>query len=260
MRELTLVLAALLLVALPVTARQDAEETDILDRISVETPQGWRGVNSLQLDTYLPNRPNTAIPTLGIKRGIPAYYCFLHLENAEIIPTMAIFLHQNTSISFGESAQTHIANALEETYSKQAGTPFRAFRIEESSIGGYRAYKVIGVYKWRTNNIKLEQYLIPMGGDLFELSYTNLEMDFSSHYQEFAEFAARMDLGFAPFYFDWLGDFGSGLLTILLVAAVIAGIYYLYSIRPGGGEGSLLPRMFTGGGDGRGKSNPFMKK
>lgn len=257
-KELSIMLLLLASFSMTVTGQAETEMPDIRDFTSFQLPEGWQGVDTARLDAFLRQRPNTTVPALGVRRDVPGFFCMLFQENAEVIPSISLTMHDVEGLSFSSEGEEYVRDNLERIYTRETDAPFRAFEIEQTEVNGYRAYRVVGVYIWRTNNIKIDQYLIPGSGRLYVVTYTNLERSFGQFSQDYQQFLDSLEIAAVPLYLGWLSTLGDSLLVILVVGLLLFGIYYLYTIRPGGGSPF---RMFKTPGDKESPGrNPFVKK
>jgi len=248
-RTATVLIVLLLIFLQTGTARVEAETQSISEFVTWSVPQDWQAVLDTELNEYLANRQNTMIPALGIKGNTTGLFLFTYFDKAEVIPVISVTMHPGRTLKFGEQGVAWVRNNLERLYSEASGVRFRAFLIEEGRIGGQRAFKIIGVYRWRTNTVKVEQYLVPGAGRLFAVTYTNLENKFPQFYPAFEEFIGSLTISSTSLQFDWLDSLMNAAVTIIFVVFVLGGTYFVYSIRPG-----------KGGGDEVSNSNPFMRK
>lgn len=206
--------------------------TDSSGFISLAVPPAWQAWPTEQAGTAIYNLPNSNLFTPGLDLERPGLVAFKPRGVKELLPTVQVARIDLGMLAVSEETRQQLERTLEKRYSAEMGTRFRLFSVTQERIGGVRAFRVSGVYTWRTNNIRMVQYLIPGNYNLYAATYVAQEREFQRHLPEAEQILASLTIGDPPVDVVWFGDLLRWIVLVLAAGAVIWGIAFANSLRP----------------------------
>lgn len=230
--------------------------------ISIVPLATWNAASSDLANELIDSRPNTFSRVIGPQRDRQGVLLLKVDEPADLIPNLQLSVYAKGGLPLDDASMEVLERELESIYARSTGGPFRMFVLERSEVAGLAAFRLTGVYRWRTNNIKILQYLVPGAGHLYAITYTANEREFNRHLPAVEQMLSTIHIADPPLFTGWLWDALRWVLLLVLVAAILWGILYANSIKPGG-QGprftlfGFLRRAVTGSEQ---SANPFMRK
>lgn len=249
----------MLIVSTGSAAAQEDIIKDVDSGISIRIPEGWEATNGSEAASYVLNMPNPNLVPMGANLRKDGILLLKINEMQDLVPNVQFAVHEGSGLKIDPENIEFIEQEIERIYSERSGSRFRLFLIEERWINGLRAILIEGVYVWRTNNIKIKQYLIPGSNKFYSLTYTCKEMEFAKHFAEVEEVIKTASIPDRPLELDWLWNFLKFVVLVGAVAAILWGMFFANSITPNSRKTGFSVFRFLKS-DASSKENPFMKK
>ncbi len=229
---LTAVIVCLLL-HLGVVPGLAEQASDPRELISFDPPAGWTPVSPGKLRETIRALNNPGLKLIGADPG-GAVLFFAKITGAgDIIPHLQVRIHDIRGLGLSETDLLEMEKDLEKRYSERMGSRFKLLTLRRTELGGLRAARITGIYRWRTVNIKVLQCLLPGTDHLYEITYTAKEREFSRHLNEVEESLATVQIADPPLILDWLWN-GINTLILLLLMGIILWLFLLMvGNRPG---------------------------
>jgi hypothetical protein len=173
-----------LLVAQGLTSGQEEIFRDQESGVSLVVPENWKVTSGSEAADYILNMPNPNLVPMGANLRKGGIILMKTEGMQDLVPNVQLAVHEGGGLKINLENLEFIEKEIERIYSKTTGTRFRLFVAEEYWINGLRSILIEGVYVWRTNNIRIRQFLIPGANKFYSLTYSCKEMEFASHRAE----------------------------------------------------------------------------
>jgi hypothetical protein len=247
--RMLVVVSTLSLWAVPASAQEQVSDSSGF--VSIRIPASWQAWPTEEAGAAIYALPNNNLFTPGLDLSRPGLVAVKPRGVKDLLPTIQIARLDIGYLGIDGETRSQLERTLEKRYSEAMGTRFRLFTVAEETVNGVRAFRVTGVYAWRTNNIRMVQYLIPGAYHLYAATYVAQEREFQRHLSEAEQILASISIGDAPVDLGWVGGLLRWLALVLGAGAVIWGIAFANSLRPES-RGPAAPRgsKFTRDGGG----------
>lgn len=220
--------------------------------ISMEAPEGWISVPVGAVRSTVGDLPNSNLFLLGFKSSESGLFFMKQSGAVDIIPHLQISVYDVRGLALNDDVVRALESDLPARYSAEMGETFKLLVLEKVTIAGLRAARLTGIYRWRTVNIKVLQYLIPGSDHLYEITYTALERTFSRNVIEVEEALDSIQISDPPLLLDWLWDLLRWGILLGIVVVIIGAIFFATGSQPGRLTSRFSDRSTAG--------NPFLKK
>lgn len=252
-RKLLVVASVVCLLLMLSSLSQAQRIRDPRDLISFEIPVGWSELPAGQIQESFQDLPNPEFRLIGVDQQRTAALLINTSNAADIIPHVRIAVHEIGGLDISEESLQGFEDNLEDSYSQRMGSRFKLLTLKPASFNGLWGVRITGIYRWRTVNIKILQVLLPGSGHLYEITYTAKEREFSSRLDEVEEAIGTVQIVDPPIMLEWLRDWTSGLVLVLMLGVVLGLMLYIVGNRLG------RPRLSPSPGGGS-ATNPFLRK
>jgi hypothetical protein len=238
-RLLAACIAILLLTALPAAAERVSDRDNL---ISIEAPSGWRSIPPEDAVNSLRRLAKGELRIVGVDRDRTRVLLINSDKAHDIVPHISISIADRGGLSISDTDLGRLSRLVESVYSEAMGTRFRLLMLEKAELGGLQSVRLTGIYRWRTVNIKILQYLIPGGGRLYAVTFTAKEREFNGLLSEAESAMNTVRISDPLLLLDWLWS----AVRWLILLSLIGGIIWLTMIAAGstgGGEGTSVSRF-----------------
>ncbi len=215
------------------TPAQAERISDPGELVSFVRPVGWTQVSPGDIRAAINSLNNPELTLIGIDSEKAALLLTRLSDARDIIPHIQVAVHPVAGLGLSEADLEALESTLEEEYSNRMGSRFKLLTMRRVELGGLRAAKITGIYRWRTVNIKILQVLVPGTERLYEITYTAKERDFSRFLEEVEESLGTVQIVDPPLVLDWLWDWAGKLALLFLLALIFLLIINLVFARSG---------------------------
>ena len=241
---------ALCLLALAPSAAPAVQSAGSAVEVSITAPDGWISAKPEDAAQLLRDLSHNELRVIGIDGERTVLLAMNIAQAKDIVPVISIAVADVGGLDVGESDLEKIEREIEERYSDRLGTPFKLLMIENSSLGGLLCARLTGIYRWRTVNIKILQYLVPGEDRLYAVTYAAKEREFRDHLESAEGAMNTLMIGDAPLRLGWLWETLRWVGLLAIVLAIVWLTIIAASNRPQRGGESGLPS----------ESNPFLRR
>ena len=226
--------------------------------VSLAVPENWQVTSGVEAAGFILRMPNPNLVPMGAKLRKSGVLLIKTEKMQNLIPNVQLAVHEGGGLKINEENLKFVNKEIERIYSRSTGTRFRLFLAEEYWINGMKAILVEGVYVWRTNNIRIRQYLIPGANNFYSLTYACKEMDFANHRAEAEKIMMSAEIPDRPLELDWLWNTLKFVVLMGTLVAIVWGMFFANSITPTSKKSRFSLMRFLRSDDSS-KKNPFMK-
>lgn len=227
--------------------------------VSLKVPQGWLVTSGSEAAQFVLNMPNPNLVPMGADLRKSGVILLKIGEMQNLVPNVQLAVHDGGGMLINEENLSFVEKEIERIYSSRTGSRFRVFLVEEYWINGLRSILIEGVYVWRTNNIRVKQFLIPGGNKFYSLTYSCKEMDFANHSAEADLIMNTVNIPDRPLELDWLWNTLKFLVLVVALVSIIWGMFFANSITPGSHKSGFSFLRFLKS-DSSSRDNPFLRK
>ncbi len=227
------------------TAALAERVSDSEGNVSIEIPPGWQVVSPENIRETLLRLDKGDLRIVGVDPERTTILTINAVEAKDITPLVYVLKADSGGLTLSEEDVDNLRRQIESVYSEEMDSRFKLLTLEKSEIGGLQAVRLTGIFRWRTVNIKMLQFLIPGTDYLYAVTYTAKEREFNRFLSVAESALGTVQITDPQIILDWLWD---AFRWIVLVGLLI-GIIWLTMVAAsnrGGGEGSSV--------------SPFMRK
>jgi len=211
--------------------------SDPANRVSLELPEGWTAVRPEAAREALRSLSGRELRIVGIDQSKTVLLAVDARDAQDIIPHISVSVADVGGLGLSDADLEELESELERLYSEQMGGRFKLLTLKGYELGGLRAARVTGIYRWRTVNIKILQYLVPGTDRLYAVTYTAKEREFRRSLSAAEAAMGTLIIADPPLRLEWLWESLRWATLLILVAGILWLTIIATSSRPGKGRG-----------------------
>lgn len=207
--------------------------------VSVELPPGWQAVSPENIRETLTRLNKSDLRIIGVDPERITILAINAAEAKDIAPLVYVSRTNFGGLALSDDDIDNLRRQISAIYSEEMDSRFKLLTLEKSEIGGLPAARLTGIYRWRTVNIKLLQFLIPGTQYLHAVTYSAKEREFNRFLPEVESALETVRIADPPVVLDWLWN----ALRWIVLLGLVAGVIWLTMVAAssrGGGEGSSV--------------------